>query len=321
MVGTIPTDPTPDVTARRRKKTRNPTFFEKIFSYIFGDGDPNRGMEEARLRGAADMIRENGGSVVAEQLAPFCDVPGEPGEEDGSLVDEGFVLPLVTRLGGEPTVTEDGDIVYLFEELQVSTGAGDVDQGLMRSLRRRRESMSGEIDAYDDKNMEYLEEKRTEFSRTGTFGRIVAGGLGVVNLGGALYLGQVFSSLAIQGIKLPSFYGLIQGGYPLLLAYAVLYNAIPAGRFLYLQKSNSDVDARNSARRRWLTKLKAGGSTVRRKLAAARSMRQKMRRLGGRKDFVYDTSSDFEDVALNKEKESLEKFDELLRDNDLGSFE
>ena len=90
---------------------------------------------------------------------------------------------------------------------------------------------------------------------------------------------------------------------------------------MYLQKSNSDVDARNSARRRWLTKLKAGGSTVRRKLAAARSMRQKMRRLGGRKDFVYDTSSDFEDVALNKEKESLEKFDELLRDDVLGSFE
>merc|ERR1712194_942740 len=34
--------------------------------------------------------------------------------------DESFVLPIVTQLNGEPTVTEDGDIVYLFPELQTT---------------------------------------------------------------------------------------------------------------------------------------------------------------------------------------------------------
>jgi len=305
------------------KEEEEPNFFEKIFSYIFGDGNPNRGLEEARLRGAAEMVRANGGSVVAEQLAPFCDLDDPEGDE-GTTVDEGFVLPLVTRLGGEPMVTEEGDIVYLFEELQVSTGAGEVDEEMRESLRRRRMDMvgdGGEGELSTGGRMEVLEEKRTEFSRTGTFGRVLAGGLGAVNLGGALYLGQVFSSPAMVGVQLPAIYGIIQSGYPLLLAYAILYNAIPAARFLYLKKVNLEVDSRNSSRRRWLTKLREGGTTVRRKLNAAKSMQQKMRKLGGKVDMVYDTSSDFIDVANDKEMESLKRFDDLLKDDNEGIFE
>jgi len=318
-------------TASRNRRTsaetdedEEPNFFEKIFSYIFGDGNPNRGLEEARLRGAAEMIRSNGGSVVAEQLAPFCDVP-DPDDMEGGMVDEGFVLPIVTQLGGEPVVTDEGDIVYLFEELQVSTG-GDVDEEILREslVRRRMEMMrnsGGEDEGSIGGKMEVLEEKQTEFSRTGTFGKVAAGGLGVVNLGGALYLGQVLTSPAMVGVQLPAIYGLIQSGYPLLLAYAVLYNAIPIFRYLYIQKANGEVDLRNSARRRWLTRVKEGGAKVGRKLKAAKSMRQKMRRLGGKEDMAYDTSADFGDVQKKKEMESLKNFDDLLKDDSESIFE
>jgi hypothetical protein len=64
-------------------------FLESIFSYIFGDGDPNRGLEEKRLSLAANMIRENNGSVTAEQLAPFCDdLPSPKKSKDSGYVDE-----------------------------------------------------------------------------------------------------------------------------------------------------------------------------------------------------------------------------------------
>eukprot|EP00953_Heterococcus_sp_UTEX-ZZ885_P017710 9908-Heterococcus_DN1.PRE.1 len=39
---------------------------------------------------------------------------------DAAVVDESFVLPAVTALRGVPEVTEAGDIVYTFPELQVS---------------------------------------------------------------------------------------------------------------------------------------------------------------------------------------------------------
>lgn len=39
------------------------------------------------------------------------------------IVAQTFVLPIVTQLSGEPQVTEDGDIVYIFQDLQVSAGS------------------------------------------------------------------------------------------------------------------------------------------------------------------------------------------------------
>lgn len=64
-------------------------FLESTFSYIFGDGNPNEGLEERRLSLAANMIRENKGSVTAEQLAPFCDeAPTPKANSDSAYVDE-----------------------------------------------------------------------------------------------------------------------------------------------------------------------------------------------------------------------------------------
>lgn len=64
-------------------------FLESIFSYIFGDGDPNQQLEQRRLQYASQMIRENNGAVTAEQLAPFCDDLPEPSsQEEAVYVDE-----------------------------------------------------------------------------------------------------------------------------------------------------------------------------------------------------------------------------------------
>jgi len=64
-------------------------FLESVFSYIFGDGNPNEQLEEKRLSLAANMIRESNGAVTAEQLAPFCDDAPKPDMTDErTYVDE-----------------------------------------------------------------------------------------------------------------------------------------------------------------------------------------------------------------------------------------
>lgn len=64
-------------------------FLESVFSYIFGDGNPNGDLEEKRLSLVANMIRENQGAVTAEQLAPFCDDAPQPSSmESSTYVDE-----------------------------------------------------------------------------------------------------------------------------------------------------------------------------------------------------------------------------------------
>ena len=64
-------------------------FFESVFSFIFGDGNPNSNLDERRLASAANMIRQNKGAVTAEQLAPFCDDAPDPSKvEKTGYVDE-----------------------------------------------------------------------------------------------------------------------------------------------------------------------------------------------------------------------------------------
>ncbi len=270
---------------------------EGIFSYIFGDGDPNRRVEQVRLREASRVIRASGGAVTAEQLAPFCDVgdPNELGER--FLVEEGFVLPVVSQLGGQPEVTSDGDIVYIFPELQISA-------------RDDRYERSGA--GFD---MAYLEEKTLEFSRNPAWGNVVAAGLGAVNLGGALYLGRALTSPALASVQLSGVFGLVQAGYPLLLVYAILFNVIPLARYFYIEKKNTEIKQRNSARRKWLTYLEVGGGKIRRKLEAAKAYKKKMRRLSN-EGVVYDTKKSFDSLAADKEKDAMARFDEKLDNND-----
>lgn len=64
-------------------------FFESVFSYVFGDGDPNPNLDERRLSLVANLIRQNNGAVTAEQLAPFCDDAPDPAKVTKSgYVDE-----------------------------------------------------------------------------------------------------------------------------------------------------------------------------------------------------------------------------------------
>ena len=326
-----------------REREQQPNLFERIFSYIFGDGDPNYGIENARLRAAAELIRANGGAVVAEQLAPFVDAPPPDasyvtGDESSSTspVDESFVLPIVTQLGGVPTVTDDGDIVYVFEELQMSAentleAAGlqsDATSGeIVAYLNNRGISTRGAMEKSDliqllDKSLtsrsrqdptDPLQEVEVKFNRNGAGWNLLAGVLGGVNLGGALYLGALLPQLAAQGIRLPSYFGLVQAGYPLLLAYALLYNAIPAARYLLNKAKNQEIRERNAARRSWSTVLRSVPSKLKRKLSAAKKFRTGMRRLG-RSDSVYDTRQDAKQLEAQREEDALKAFDELLRD-------
>ncbi|KAL4573577.1 hypothetical protein LXL04_020387 [Taraxacum kok-saghyz] len=57
-----------------RKEGAVMNFIESVFSFVFGDGDPNEGIEEERWKLIGQYITSNGGVVTAEELAPYLDV-------------------------------------------------------------------------------------------------------------------------------------------------------------------------------------------------------------------------------------------------------
>jgi len=356
-------------------------FLESVFSYVFGDGNPNGDVEERRIALVAEMIRTEGGAVTAEQLAPFCDDAPLPLTAEGKLgeervyVDESFVLPIVTQLDGEPQVTEEGDIVYTFPELMTSAAAtttsstpSSVSTERMKQLRResrvlKRAGLDDEapasmikrllemngirtrgalersdlIDVLEDNLPDEKEsgveqvdvndptlllEREYKFTLASGGQTILAGLLGVVNLGGALYLGNILGQYALYGVQMPSYFGLVQQFFPLLLGYAVLFNAIPLVRNFWIQGQNAKIQARNKARKSWKAVLESKAGSVKRKLSAASRFGKRMKQLGsGGTDIVFDTSKEFEEMDGAKEEDAMKDFDKMLENKESSAWE
>lgn len=178
-------------------------------------------------------------------------------------------------------------------------------------------------DDYDDYDSDdVLQERQYEFSVASDLNRVLAGGLGVVNLGGALYLGNLLSSPALTGVRLPAYFGLVQSAYPWLLGYAVLYNLIPLGRKVWVDAQNEGIQRRNRRRRQWRTRvLSATVGRLANKLKQAKKMSEtlKQKRLGsggtGDNEVIFDTRKSAQDLEVKRERESMEEFDKLLGDS------
>jgi len=367
---------------RRPRDPEEMGFLESVFSYVFGDGNPNGDVEERRIALVAEMIRQNGGAVTAEQLAPFCDdAPMPLSESSGKLgeerayVDESFVLPIVTQLDGEPQVSEEGDIVYVFPELMTSassSGSSLVNSNEVMRLRRearvlRRAGLEEDVPTSMIKNLlnmngvstrgalersdlidilekvlpedggssrsmdvdvdvedpTLLQEREYKFSLASSFQTVLAGLLGVVNLGGALYLGNIFGQYALYGVRLPSYMGALQTFFPLLLGYAVLFNAIPLVRNIWIQRQNDQIRQRNAVRKSWRNLVGEKAGNIRRKLMAAARMGKRMKQLGagGGKDIVFDTKREFAEVDKKRETDAMNDFDELLKQKENSAWE
>lgn len=353
---------------------RNPEdmgFLESIYSYLFGDGNPNAGLEERRLALAASVIRQSKGAVTAEQLAPFCDDAPYPSTvEDSAYADETFVLPIVSALGGEPIVTDDGNIIYVFPELQTTAGLTSVipipnqssisqetrilkragmkasasSREIMQVLNYNGISTRGVVDKSDlirlleqalppmspaeeaealNADTSVLLEQEIKFSVAPDLNKFLAGALGVVNLGGALYLGNLLSQIADYGYRLPSYFGTVQALYPFLLGYAVLFNIIPAVRNIYIKSQNTAIQLRNERRRSWqraMANAISSNSRISQKLRSAKLFQTKVRKIS-LSDVVYDTKQSIEAMKKDKDEVSLAEFDKLLENSDGSAFQ
>uniref|UniRef100_A0A7R9ZR68 Uncharacterized protein n=1 Tax=Craspedostauros australis TaxID=1486917 RepID=A0A7R9ZR68_9STRA len=160
-----------------------------------------------------------------------------------------------------------------------------------------------------------LQEREYKFSLAPDGYRFFAAGLGVVNLGGALYLGNLLSQYALYGVQLPSYFGVVQAGYPLLLGYAILFNVVPLARRFWIGARNKEIAERNSNRRRWRERLVARGGSVGRKLKAAATFGTRRKQLQA-DDVVYDTKQSTEQLKAQRDQTDLDAFDKLLSDGD-----
>jgi hypothetical protein len=253
----------------QRLRDRDPNdmnFFESVFSFLFGDGDPNANLEERRWREIATMIRNNYGVVIAEQIAPYLD------ETSNIENDEYFVIPVLAKFNGFPEVSEAGTLAYKFPELQ--------------KVASERKSKSKSA---------YLQEKLWKFSQAPQGKITLAIGLGIFYLVAALYLGSLLGKLKIASGLL----GLIQAAYGFLLGYAVLFLSTPLVRYFVLQYLNGGISDRNKKRASRAEKLQNPSSTLREKLNFASTFAMQQEAID-QNNLAYTTEQDLADQEYAK---------------------
>ncbi|MQL96467.1 hypothetical protein Taro_029130, partial [Colocasia esculenta] len=225
-------------------------FIESVFSFVFGDGDPNQGLEEERWKLVGEYIALNGGVVTGEELAPYLDVF----PTDENLNDESYILPVLLRFDGHPEVDDEGNILYRFPSLQRTASPQRV--GRKEYVGKRWTEWVGGV-------RKFFEEKKWVFSKTGTSERAMVIGLGGLNLFGVIVLGTMLKTTAIRPGGLISFVADI---FPLLQIYAASFFAIPLARWFLVRKRNAGIEQRNRTRKQRAQALQVPDSSLRRKV-------------------------------------------------------
>ncbi len=271
-----------DRSSRRQKHNKSDgdlNFLEAIFSFLFGDGNPNADREAQRWQTIAAVISNNRGVAIAEQIAPYVDDLGNAFDREY----EAHMLPVLAKFNGHPQVSPDGQIVYHFPDLQIS--AAD------------REARSVET---------YLRESPWRFSRASSGQIMLAIGLGALNLVGALMLGSLLGDGEIAA-QIGGLVGFASSIYAVLLGYGAGFLAIPLIRYFWVQGRNRKIDDRNQQRQSRAIDFERSSSQLQsplhHKLDYARQFATQT--IITDKDLAYTTETDL----IEQEIEQTEKID------------
>ncbi|XP_034914552.1 uncharacterized protein At5g03900, chloroplastic [Populus alba] len=249
-------------------------FIESVFSFVFGDGDPNQGIEEERWKLIGQYISSNGGVVAAEELAPFLDL-----KTTEDMRDESYILPVLLRFDGKPEIDEEGNILYQFPSLQRT--ASSKRSGRKEYVGKRWADWVGGVG-------KFFREKTWQFSKTSSSERAMAIGLGGLNLFGVIILGTMLQDMAIT--QNGGFIKFVSSIFPLLQIYAGSFFAIPLIRWFLVLQKNAEIENRNRAREQCAQMLELPDISLRRKILSARDMAQKT--VIGQDRIVYTTDKD-----------------------------
>lgn len=243
-------------------------FLEAIFSFLFGDGDPNADLEDRRWQTIGTVINNNRGAVVAEQIAPYLDDLGEGWDKEF----EDYMLPVLTRFDGQPEVSPTGEIVYYFPELQVS------------AIDRGKAAVSA-----------YLKETKRKFTAATSDQVMISIGLGSVNLIGAAILWTMLQDAVIVG----GYVAFVQSIFWLLLGYGVAFLGIPLIRYYWMQGRNAKIEQRNDQRAERATALNRLGPAFQEKLAFAQQFAAQ--KVLSADESVYSTETSLQEQEIEKD--------------------
>lgn len=281
-------------------------FFLEVFSFLFGDGNPNANLDKQRWQFIAKLIVDNGGVVTEEEVQPLL---------DGT---KSSILPVLVRFNGRPEVTEHGGIIYVFPELAQQSsaildslslpGTDETPEGKIRSnvgaryyemvIRPQEEAMRNQshlpaeprkVTLEKVQRPPFLQERYWEFSQFSLASSLWVTTLAALNLGGSYWLYKHIATSAL----LHRYAALID----CLLAYAVIFVALPLVRIIFNWCANSFIERRNAERQKAYAVIERPNAELRQTMAAGALMRRELAK----------TNNQPSKIVYTTERENLEQ--------------
>jgi flagellar basal body-associated protein FliL len=260
--------------SKKQTKEKDLNFLEAIFSFLFGDGNPNYDLEKRRWQSIATVINNNRGAVIGEQITPYLD------ELTGNkLEDESYILPVLARFNGYPEVSDAGEIIYYFPDLQVTAN------------NNQKQNINS-----------HLSEQLWQFSQAGSGQNLLAIGLGGLNIILALVLGYFIKTGAAA--QTGGFVVFVTSSYWILLSYGMAFLLIPLIRYFWVQWRNHKIEQRNQKRRSQADLLRQNLAKLQQKLNFARQFARQQ--VITEADIAYTTETDLIDQNI-QQKEKLDR--------------
>jgi len=266
----LPYDAQSDYRNQGNADKATPNFLFSVFSYLFGDGNPNKNFEESKWQTIAQILEANQGVVTAEQIAPFTGL--DPKNED-------WMIGVMQRFNGSPEVTEAGHIIYVFpafqsvSQQQPNTALGSAKQedfapDNLSHLFNQHIGRQKAMKASQSRGLAlegFLPENEWQFMS-------VEGGqlFGIIAFGMVVLFGSIF--LIFNMSLVPVLYTLQPLLY-ILFGYGLLFFLIPALRFPIFRLINDGIIERNDKKMAFAVALKNPTPELSDKLLEARKVR------------------------------------------------
>lgn len=208
-------------------------FLLDCYSFLFGEGDPNKQLEQEKWKLLAQVIRLNEGVVLPEHLSPYT---GEEPEDEQTL------FAILAKFNGMPQVTSTGGIVYVFPDMQKRSEV--TSYALLPPL-------------LEQKQWTFSNLKREELKKVIT--------MGAVNF--------IMALTACIFLVRPTHLNSAGYLFLFLLFYATLFLIFPAVRLLYTFEKNRQVRKKNQSIREFESQLGNPTAELSQRLEEAEEMR------------------------------------------------
>jgi hypothetical protein len=225
-----------------QKKREGRAFYKSVFGFVFGDGDPNKGWDEAERKYVISYIKSHKGVITLEE---FMTLTGRERESANALLNR-FLL----EFEGEPGVTDNGTLIYTFPALMRTAEPGERAIGaipvLNSSFKRpipfsaNKRKTNGWILFFNAVNLGF-----------GAYFLVLSLTMSAAALlaktGPYLYsfTGRLLQSIGMYN-PVP-FLAIVLGVVP--VAFSILFFIVPLLRKLQLGKKNAEVQEENLRRR------------------------------------------------------------------------